>query len=144
MNEDVHCVSQLSYRETNISLYSTFITWPSPKAGQVLKCRRLFNFLEVKMVIGWIHSCDLFETSWEGLHEVLPIVITEESRMFICVCFHCLSGVVTVTLNRLCRIRTYTPSVVVFGWDDSHYYAHTKAKYTGIMPVLLFIKSIWK
>ena len=47
------------------------------------------------MVIGWICSCDLFETSWEGLHEVLPIVIVEESRMFTCVlslpqwhCFH--------------------------------------------------------
>ena len=32
------------------------------------------------MVIGdWL---DLFDTSWEGLHEVLPIVIAEESRMF--------------------------------------------------------------
>ena len=36
------------------------------------------------MVIGCICSCDLFETSWEGLHEVLPIVIAEESRMFTC------------------------------------------------------------
>ena len=34
------------------------------------------------MVIGWICSRDLFETSWEGLQEVLPIVIVEESRMF--------------------------------------------------------------
>ena len=30
-------------------------------------------------------------------------------------------------------------SEVVFGWDDSHYYAHTEAKYTGIMPVLSFV-----
>ena len=37
------------------------------------------------MVIGWICSRDLFETSWEGLHEVLPIFIAEESRMFTCV-----------------------------------------------------------
>ena len=37
------------------------------------------------MVIGRICSRDLFETSWEGLHEVLPIVIAEESRMFTCV-----------------------------------------------------------
>ena len=37
------------------------------------------------MVIGWICSRDLFETSWEGLHKVLPIVIAEESRMFTCV-----------------------------------------------------------
>ena len=28
-------------------------------------------------------------------------------------------------------------SGAVFDWDDSHYYAHTEAKYTGIMPVLL-------
>ena len=47
------------------------------------------------MVIGWICSCDLFETSWESLHEVLPIVIAEESRMCMCVlslpqwcCYH--------------------------------------------------------
>ena len=51
------------------------------------------------MVIGWICSLDLFETSWEGLHDVLPIVIAEESRMFI------------VNLNHSCRIRTYTPDV---------------------------------
>ena len=31
------------------------------------------------MVIGWICSRDLFETSWEGLHEVLPIVIPEKN-----------------------------------------------------------------
>ena len=36
-------------------------------------------------MIGWIYSRDLFEKSWECLYEVLPIVITEESRMFICV-----------------------------------------------------------
>ena len=64
---------------------SLLITWPSPKAGQVLKCRRFFIFLGVEMVIGWICSRDLFETSWEGLHEVLTIVIAEESRMFMCV-----------------------------------------------------------
>ena len=34
------------------------------------------------MVIGWICSRDPFETSLEGSHEVLPIVIAEESRMF--------------------------------------------------------------
>ena len=60
------------------------------------------------MVIGWICSRDLFETSWESLHETLPIVLTEESRIS-CVCFHCLSGVVIVTLNRLCWIGTYAP-----------------------------------
>ena len=37
------------------------------------------------MLIGWICSRDLFETSSEGLHEVLPIVIAEENRMFSCV-----------------------------------------------------------
>ena len=36
------------------------------------------------MVIGWICSRDLLEKSWEGLHEVLPVVIGE-SRMFTCV-----------------------------------------------------------
>ena len=41
-------------------------------------------------------------------------------------------------------IRTYTPDAgdhgehfwSGFGWDDSHHYAHTEAKYTTIMPVL--------
>ena len=48
------------------------------QAGQVLKCRRFFYF--------WgVCSRDLFETFWEGLHEVLPIVVTKESRMFTCV-----------------------------------------------------------
>ena len=68
-------------------LYYTFIiiTWPSPKAGQSLKCSQLFIFGGVEMVIGWICSRDLFETSWEGLHEALPIVIAKERRMFTCV-----------------------------------------------------------
>ena len=58
------------------------------------------------MVIGWICSRDLFETSWEGLHEGLPIVIAEESRMFTCV----LSlPQWRLFRNRSCRIRTYTP-----------------------------------
>ena len=39
----------------------------------------------VEMVIGWIRSRDLLETSWEGLYEVLPIVIAKKSRMFTCV-----------------------------------------------------------
>ena len=37
------------------------------------------------MVIGWICSRDLSETSWEGLHEALAIVIAGDSRMFSCV-----------------------------------------------------------
>ena len=48
----------------------------------------LFFFLGgggVEMVIGWICSRDLFETSWEGLHEVLPNGIAEESRtVYVC------------------------------------------------------------
>ena len=36
------------------------------------------------MVIGLTCSRDLFKTSWEGLHEVLPIVIAAKSRMFWC------------------------------------------------------------
>ena len=34
----------------------------------------------IKMVIGWICSCDFFETSWKALHEVLPIFIAEEAE----------------------------------------------------------------
>ena len=63
----------------------------------------------VEMVIGWICSRDHFKTSWEGLHEVLPIVIAKESKLFSCVLSLPLSGVVIVTLNRSYRIRTYTP-----------------------------------
>ena len=90
------------------------------------------------MVIGWACSRDLFETSWEGLHEVLSSPKRAECLR---VCFHCLSGVI-LTLNRSYCIRTYTPDAgdhgelfwSGFGWDDSHPYAHTEAKYTGIMP----------
>ena len=63
------------------------------------KMQRFFIFRGVEMLIGGICSSDLFETSWEGLHEVLPTAIAEESRMFSCV-LCCLSGVVIVTLNR--------------------------------------------
>ena len=35
------------------------------------------------MVIGWNCSHDLFNMSWQSLHKVLLIVITEESRMFL-------------------------------------------------------------
>ena len=74
------------------------------------------------------------------------------------VCFHCLCCVAIVTLNRSYRIRTYTPDTADhgelfrngFGWDDSHPYAHTEAKYTGIMRVLFLLwwdefvkKKIW-
>ena len=45
---------------------------------------QMFIFWGVEMMIGWICSRDLCETSWEGLHEVLLIVIAEESRMFTC------------------------------------------------------------
>ena len=46
------------------------------------------------------------------------------------VCFHCLNGVVILTLNRSYRIRTYTLDAgdhgaifwSGFGWDDSHPY----------------------
>ena len=58
--------------------------------------------------------------------------------------FHCLSGVIMVTLNRSYRTRTYAPDAgdhgelfwSGFGWDDSHPYTHTEVKYTSIMPVL--------
>ena len=48
-------------------------------------CQRFLFFGGVEMLIGWMCSRDLFETSWEGLHKVLLIVIAEESRMFTCV-----------------------------------------------------------
>ena len=101
------------------------------------------------MVIGWICSRDLFETSWEGLHEVLPIVIAEESRMFTCVLslpqWRCYRNfeLRCVAYERTRRMREIMASFseAVFGWDDSHYYAHTEAKYTGIMPVLLLLRA---
>ena len=99
--------------------------------------------------VDWL---DLFmwpsETSWKGLHEVVPIVIAEESRMFTCVaCFHCPNGIVIIALNRSYGIRTYSTcplweimttfsETVLVEMIDSHHYAHTEAKYTGIMPVL--------
>ena len=50
------------------------------------------------MVIGWICSRDLFETSWEGLQEVLPIVIAEE-RMF----------TYALSLPQWCCFRNFEP-----------------------------------
>ena len=51
------------------------ITWPPAI---------VFYFWEVEMVIGWICSRDLFETSWGRLHEVLPIVIAGEQNGYVC------------------------------------------------------------
>ena len=34
------------------------------------------------LAIGWIFPRDLFETFWEDLHEVRPIFVAEESRLF--------------------------------------------------------------
>ena len=74
------------------------------------------------MVIGWIYSRDLFDTSWKGLHEVLPIVIDEESRMFSCVLSMPQWRVVIGNLiDRSYRIRTYTPDAGDHGelfWSD--------------------------
>ena len=60
------------------------------------------------MVIGWICSCDLFETSWEDRDEVLPIVIAEESRMFTCV-LSLPQWRFSRNFEPLYGIRTYTP-----------------------------------
>ena len=62
------------------------VTWPSPKAGQVLKLKGFFYF-------SWGRDSDWldfftwpFRDSWEGLHEVLPIVIAEESVTYAEIC----------------------------------------------------------
>ena len=97
----------------------------------------------VKMVIGWIYSRDLFETSWEGLHKVLPIIIVEESRMFTCVlslpqwrCYRNFEPLLWHTDVHAGCWRSWHIFWSGFGWDDCHLYAHTEAKYTGITPVL--------
>ena len=55
------------------------------EGGPRLKMQTVFFILGgSRWWIGWICSRDLFETSWEGLHEVLTIVIAEESRTFTC------------------------------------------------------------
>ena len=91
-------------------------------------CQRLLKFcmLTVEMVIGWVCLRDLLEIFWEGLHEVLPIVTTEESRMFSRVLsslqWHCY---VIITFNCLYHIRTYTADAgdhgetfwSGFGWE---------------------------
>ena len=63
--------------------------------------------------------------------------------MFLCG-FCCFNGIVIITLNSLYRIRMYALDGgdhgklpwSGFGCDDSHPYAYTEAKYTGILPVL--------
>ena len=63
--------------------WNVLIAWPSPKAGQVLKCRRFFIFWGGSRwwLVGSVHVT-FSRHLGEGLHEVLPIVIAEESRMF--------------------------------------------------------------
>ena len=69
------------------------------------------------MVIGWICSRDLFETSWEGIHEVLPIVTAEESRMFTCV----------LSLPQWRCYRNFEPLV---SHTNVHPYTYTGVKYS--------------
>ena len=82
-------------------------------------------------------------TSWQGLHEVLPIIMAEASRTFLCG-FYCFSGIVIITLNRLYECTRWMEEIMPsfdpwsgFGSDDSYPFAYTGAKYTGIMQVLL-------
>ena len=70
-------IGRVQTNGTGCHFYSAFA-----ESGPSLKYRRFFYFWGVEMVIGWICSRHLFEISWEGLHDVLPIFIAEESRMF--------------------------------------------------------------
>ena len=70
-----------------VTVLGLYQRWSTLKRQRFLLLLLFFFFLGggVEMVIGWICSHDLFKTSWEGLHQLLPIVITEESIMFLCV-----------------------------------------------------------
>ena len=76
----------------------------------------------------------------ESVHEVLAIVIAEESRMFSYVlplpqwyCCHNFDHSYHIYKCTRDHGELFWSS---FGWDDFHPYAHTEAKYTGIMLVL--------
>ena len=96
------------------------------------------------MVVGWICSRDLFETSWEGLREVLPIVIAEESRMFTCVlslpqcrCYRKFEPLASHTNVHAGCGRSWRAFLKRFLVEMILTTMHTEAKKTGTMPVLL-------
>ena len=62
----------------------------------------------VKMVIVWICSRDFSRHLGKAYTKYCPLSSPKRAEC-LRVCFHCLSGVVIVALNRSCRIRTYTP-----------------------------------
>ena len=127
------------------------ITWRSPfKAGQVLKYGLFFFFFSFLGGRGgyWL---DLFAWPFRDILRRLTRSTAHCHRRRernVYVCAYCLSGVVIVTTRM--AVRTYTPDAGDHGelfwsgfcWDDSHPYAHTEAKYTGIMPVLFFVKRV--
>ena len=84
VNKTEYVQAYLSNKDSDPEMYEfkhiKIITWDLPNA---------------EMVIGWSYSHDLFNMSWQSLHKVMPIVITEESRMFLCG-FHCFSSIITL------------------------------------------------
>ena len=99
------------------------------------------------MVIG----SDLFTwPSWEGWHEVLPLSWPNRAGCFrVCYIlpqwcyrnFELLVSHTNVHAGAGDHGELFWSS---FGWGDSHYYAHTEAKYTGIMPVLFILEHTEK
>ena len=100
------------------------ITWPSPKARQ---SRWWF--------VGSVHVTFLRHLG-KAYIKFGPLSSPERAEC-LRVCFHCLIGIVIVTLKRSYGIQTYIPDAgdfgelfwSGFGWDDSHRYAHTETKY---------------
>ena len=109
MRKVVPAKHEVNFAPTDCAIWfpRRVITWPSPKAGQVLKCR-LFFILGGGQDGDWL---DLFTTFSRHLGKAYtkycPLSQPKSAECF-CVPFHCLSDVVTITLNSLCRIPTYT------------------------------------
>ena len=86
----------------------TLFTWPSPRAGQVLKCGRFFIFGGSRWwLVGSVHVT-FSRHLGKAYTKYCPLSSPKRAEC-LCVCFHCLSGVVFVSLKHSCRIRTYTP-----------------------------------
>ena len=96
--------------------------------------------------IEWVNLGNLEMHLGNAYTKYFPLLSPERAEC-LRVCFHCLSGVFIITLNRSYRIRTFTPDAgdhgelfwSSFGWDISHPHAHTEAKCTGIMPLLFIL-----
>ena len=113
---------------------------PSLKRRYILYLGRLRWWLVGSLPVTFLRHLEKAYTI-----EVLPTVMAEEGRMFTCVLslpqwhfYHNFELLILHTNVHTGCGRSWRTFLERVGWDDSHPYAHTEAKYTGIMPLLSY------